>query len=86
MTSSTKPDSASPVSLRDVLRADPVGRLLVANGRHRYLFLAFAALALLVALLIVLPIRFFHGVAPGAGAPRPAEFFATLNGSMMIMS
>jgi hypothetical protein len=67
------------------LRADPIGYLLLVKGRLHYLVSALLGLTLLALLLIVLPLRFPH-IAPDATSPKPAAFFATLNGLMMVVS
>jgi hypothetical protein len=74
-----------PITVRQLLRADPIGHLLLVKGRLHYLVLALLCLVLLALLLIVLPIR-FPQVPPEATSQHPADFFSTLDGLMMVVS
>jgi hypothetical protein len=75
--------------LRELVRTDPVASLLLARWRVPYPVLTAICFVLLVLLLVVLPLRWPQPTfctTPCPGPPRPAAFFDTLNGAMMIVA
>jgi hypothetical protein len=83
VSSDTGTDSRS-AELRELLRPDPVGSLLLLKGGLHSVAVVVGCLTLLVLLLIVLPIHWSH-LPPSAIKP-PKEFFTTLQGTMMVVS
>jgi hypothetical protein len=73
-----------PAMLRDLLRTDPVGSLLLVKARLHFLAVALVCLLLLILLLTVLPIHWSQ--LPPDALPRPERFFRTLQGTMMVVA
>jgi hypothetical protein len=71
-------------ALPALLRADPVGHLLLVRLRLHFVFVAATALGLLLVTLIFLP-RLFPAAAQ-ASAQHPKVFLGTTSGAMMIVS